>query len=397
MRKVFLFAGLLFIALHGFALEKLSDQATGALFNQEIGKLRFIYDHASDSQKRLIEKALYGSLMDLDNLEYEQIRAGITASNDDFNKILNRHLAVKEIGITKEVSKLTSEGLKEYLLKYPKREGVITSYLYDVIFNNLDSITYRELDYLNRTLSYQAIKDNISIRTGERAGMVRSSAAKYCELEQQHTQLLSTLLKMAAWQYFNSQYQTVAKAYSNIGIVPDSQSDIDRQFRSIVNSCLKAGEFKKQLNVVVDMYCRHINNSRLAYADEAKISNYPLMQLNVPDIKDFSFSSSPAILAKIPKARKDFVDSRETAGTIASIANIFLPSIVTNIGKGLYDMYAVGELADSEVAARKELMQDAYDQLSNKIDNYCNNIFSNITNQARANNKKFIEYVANYK
>ena len=71
--------------------------------------------------------------------------------------------------------------------------------------------------------------------------------------------------------------------------------------------------------------------------------------------------------------------------------------MISTIGKGLYDMYAVNDLANEEVAARRELLESGYSQLSDKIDSYIETLSSLIVNQTNANHTKFINYVSSYK
>ena len=198
-------------------------------------------------------------------------------------------------------------------------------------------------------------------------------------------------------QYFDAAYKNAAESYSYVSIVPDSPSEIDRQLKRIVNQVFSSNELRRTMTTITNKYCEAINSARKEYAKDANITGYPKMTLTIPEAKDLTFTNNSATLAKIPQARQDFVRSRETAGTVASIASMFVGGLVSNIGKGLYDMYAVSELADSEVSARKELLKSGYEQLEERVSDYGLSTAKNIVNQSKLNHTQFIDYVSNYK
>lgn len=348
---------IIFGYLSGAARNVCSDKALNAIKSKDLSVLHLIYNSESPSQRSAIENALYGALINLDDLTYEQLVAGDFGTDDMFDKIISRHLSAKEAEITKIISLMSAEEIGEYVTQYPQRDKVVSSYLTSVVFENLDSISYRELEYLNRKLQYPEIKETFSARSGERHLMVRDAIRDYCSIEAQYSQLLNDLIRIAAFQYLNAQFSNIASSYSLIDIVPDSPQEIDRQIKQIVYNCFSAKDFKKSLNVIVAKYCKAINSARGKYAEAANIKGYPLMSIIISDIKDITFTNDPVTLSKIPKARQDFIDSREAAGAVASIASCFVGRIISTVGKGLYDIYAVEELADQEVTLRKELLK----------------------------------------
>ena len=204
------------------------------------------------------------------------------------------------------------------------------------------------------------------------------------------------LLQAGAWQYLYNRFEGVAKSYSQIGIVSDDPYYIGSQFRQIVQSYFTSADFSKQLNNIVKSYNTNINKARAEYASSANITNYPLSDIKAPAMGSFSYSDDYDILCLVPKARSSFVESRQTASTVASIASFFVGSLTSTIGKGLFDMYAASSLADSEIGAREKLMDDVYFKLKRIISDYCDNVSVNIDKQIKANQSKFVDYVKKY-
>lgn len=385
-----------FIASGAYGQIIMSESAWDALEAHDLRSLHSIYQQASKQQKSVIENALYSSIINLDDLSYEQLKRGLTGADDGFNAILNRHILDKENEIIKEITKYSAEELIEYNRKYPGRKELVDMYLTSVVKPNADQISYKELSYLNRKLPALGLESNVQARSQEKAGMIREEVATYCKFEKEHTEILKQLVAVACGQYMSSNYKKLAKEYSKIGIVPDNGAEIEKQYRSVVAQCLRTKELQSHIKKMVDKYCAAINSARAEYAKEANITGYPVMSIQVPEMKSFSFKLGNDLLNKIPTARKDFVESRQTVGTIASVAgSLFnLGWVTTAIGKGLYDMYAVGELADKEINARKDIMSKSYQQMNNALNVYINNLKGSIANQIDANNKKFIEYVS---
>ncbi len=396
MNRFLLLVLLIFGFTNSYALQSLSEEVYDAFFKQDLKQLHILYGKSTDKERQAIEKALYSHMINLDNFTYENLRDAQSGTDDGFNKILQRHINVKELEILKEISTKTPEDLKTYTSKYPKRANLAVDYLNSVILNNLDSISYKELDYLNRILTNPELKTQLTSRSSERKIMVREAISAYSNLEYKNIVLLKDLLDLATLQYFNTKYKTIARAYSSIGIVPDDPEEIDNQFRRIVKAAFSSKELNSILNNIITKYCSTINSARANYALNADITGYPVMKLSIPNLSGLTYMADYSILSKIPQARMDFTESRETAGTVASIASWFVGSLASTIGQGLYDMYAVEKLADKEIATREEIMTHAYEQLKNKINEYINNISQHITNQAFDDYNKFINYVTNY-
>ena len=370
-----------------------------ALKNQDLANLHSIYNSESESGKKNIENLLYGSFLNLDDLTYEQLIVGMSNNGDPFDQIIDRHLYSKKLEITKHISTLTAEEFNSYIQQYPRRRDIALEFLTSVVFNNLDSITYREVDYLGRTLKNREFTTNTESRTADKNQMVRDAVKEYCNIEAKYTALLNDLICIAAMQYLDASYKNVANSYSTIAIVPDTPGEIDRQLKGIVYNVVSSKQLRSTLTAIANKYCEAINSARGEFAKAANITGYPKMSLTIPEAKDLTFTSNSSTLSKIPQARQEFVSSRQTVSTIANIASCIglIGSVVSTIGKGLYDMYAVSELADSEVAARKELLQSGYNQLEGKVASYGQAAAKNILNQSKINHNKFVDYVSSYK
>lgn len=387
---VFFFFGLGIVS----AQDNLPEETWNALESRNLLLLHTKYRHATKEQKTLIENALYSSLIDLDKLTYEELRQGLTNSNDNFETIIQTHLLNTENEILREISKYSAEELIEYIQMYPQRKILVDLYLSSVVQPNVDSISYEELSYLNRLLPTLGLEGKLSARENEKKKFVRERVWRYCKFEKEHTEMLKELLTIACHQYLGTNYKKFARDYAKIGIVPDNGSAIEKQYRGVIARSINAKDMQNQIKKIVDGYCASINSARAEYAKEADISGYPQMSIQVPEIKAFPLKFSNDLLSKIPIARRDFVDSRKTAGTVANVASWLGLGFVAHIGKGLYDMYAVGELADKEINARKEMMGVSYEQMKNFVEEYTKSLKKNIEAQVVANNNKFVEYVS---
>ncbi len=391
---------LFLITLCGGVADAQSDLSSAALdyiFRRDLKALHQLYKTQDRQQQLAIENAFYGPLINLDNLTYEQLKAALDDSTDGFNQIISRHLIAKENAIIDEVSDLTVEELYDYHKRYPERSDIVDLFLLSVVKPGVDSISYEELSYIDRQIPALQLSDKLSARASERIGMVRGNSQSYLRHEQADTQVLADLLRMTCSKYVALNYQKVPYAYSKIGIVPDNPAAIDKQFRMVVNEFLKSKELNSQLKKIVNIYCKSINKARAAFAKEAGITGYPQMSVTIPEFKGFTYSLGNDLLSGVPAARKDFYESRESAGSVIGVVGSLLGfgDIAQGIAKGIYDMSAVDGLADKEIAVRKEMVATAYNQITYNMQPYIRSLIASIESQISANQKKFIDYVAN--
>lgn len=395
MNKLFITSCFLLAAFSVKA--QFTEEAKTALQKQDIGLLEYRYRIGFDDEKAYIIDAMCNNGILWDNMTYEQLlEIESNQSNDPFYKIVSLQLRQKEQEILNCIDTLDAERIDMYCQLFPKRAALVASHLDKVLTNHLDSILYVQLDYLYRNLhiaGYAEISKAYNSRMEERYALLRSKVNDYCQIEASYRDQLVFLLQAGAWQYLYNRFEGVAKSYSQIGIVSDEPYYIASQFRQIVHSYFTSTDFSKQLNNIVKSYNANINMAREEYAISANITDYPLSDIKAPALNSFSYSDDYDILWKVPEARASFVESRQTASTVASIASFFVGSLTSTIGQGLFDLYAASSLAESEIGARKELMDDVYGKLQRIIENYCDNVSASIDKQINANQTEFVDYV----
>lgn len=400
-QKVRIFFLTVFLCLISININaQLSNEAKKSLYEQDLQQLKRIYLYSSENQKKLIEDAMCNSLVNWENFTYEQLLDVKSSEVNNFQDILKQQAIIKEQQIISDVIDLDAELIDLYLSHFPKRTEVVNSYLSNVLFPKLDSLPYSQVVYLYRNLSMcnkELLETNLRKRDREIIVMVKSKLDDYCKIEASYKDRLVLILQIGAWQYLNNRFQGVASAYSKIGIVSDSSQDIANQFKGIVHAYLTSEDFAQQLKTEVDIYNNAVNKARSEYAKMANIEGYPLSDLTVPDIGNFSYIDNYEILNLIPKARLDFVQSRDLVDGIGSIASWLVGPFWSTVGEGLFDMYAVSVLADDEINARKELMKDVYSQLEEITSQYTVVLSLKISEQIENNQLKFKSYVQNYK
>ena len=205
------------------------------------------------------------------------------------------------------------------------------------------------------------------------------------------------VLRYRSWQYFIVRYKNVANIYSQIGIVPSDPDQIASQYNNIVQTCFTKEDFKKQLKKDIDAYNKAINSARSEYANMAGIKDYIKSDITIPNIGSFSIKPNLSIARKISTARNNYESSRGTAKTVARIASFFVGTTLSSIGRGLYDLSAVSDLAEQEMLIRREYMRNVYNQLHKVFENYYRTIDKEISSQIQTNNLKFKNYVKSQK
>ncbi len=400
MKKRLLVLPLLLVVLSNYA--QLTNSAKFAIINQDLESLKKEYLASNDECQKSIVDAISNNAINWAGLTYEQIIAVVNLSkpDDPFDMILNQQLKKKEFEIINTLKDLDAEQIGLYSQYFPNRTGVIVNFMNDVLTENLDSIPYMQLDYLQRKLHINGydsiIEQSYNMRSAERIKMVRDHLDKYCIIEASYRDRLVFLLRATAWKYLYKRFEGVCESYSQIGIVSDIPYYIGEQFRDIVDAYFTSKDFTKQLKRTVDSYNASINKSRAKFATDADIVGYPQSTITVPPVPSFAYKDDYDILNIVPNARQSFIDSRETAGTIANIASFFVGSLVSTIGKGLFDLNAASKLAEDEIEGRRKLMDDVFHKLCINIENYCNRISSDIDTQIKNNQLKFKSYVQSY-
>ncbi len=373
------------------------EQIRNEIAKCDLGGLVTLYN-TNSSLTSEIEDAIDGYL-DWNDYSYEQVKAAYDkCQNKDcyLKKELERVSTDKECDIYQYFSTITPEQLALYPQIFPNRKDLVDNFVNNILSNSLSEISYNDLMSLDVALDgieIPELKKSLQVRSPEKSSLARGKIDDYIKYETSYKNKLLFVLRYRSWQYFIVRYKNVAKIYSQIGIVPADPEQMALQYSQIVQTCFTQKDFKKQLQKDIDAYNKAINNARSEFANMAGIKDYTRSNIKVPNIGSFSIKPNLSIARKIPDARNDFESSRSTAKTIAGIASFFVGTIASSIGRGLYDMNLVSELATKEMTIRKEYMRNAYNQLHKVFEGYYRTIDKEIVSQISANNLKFKNYV----
>ena len=272
---------------------------------------------------------------------------------------------------------------------------MVDDYLAAMFSTGLDKLSFDELLYLDSNLpANDSVKQALNLQKNKSFAKVKGAIDTYCNLEAEFIDKLIFILEYRSWQYLIARHKQVVNYYSQVGIVSDYVYDIVEQYNGIVRSCFSSGDLNRQLQKEVTAYSTAINNARARYTALANLTgDYPKFNIKLPSIGNFPIKSNMEIAGRIPAAREDFVSSRQTADAVSSIASWFVGGLASAIGKGLFDIYAVDELAESEYKARYAYIEDVYNQLEAIFLNYFNQLEKSTRSQMLDNQKIFKSYV----
>ena len=377
------------------------DKIRGLIINKDLIGLVSYYNLNPDS-KIEIEDAIDGYL-NWDEYTYEQVKTAFESCqiNDSYlRKELGRVIIDKECELYQFFSTITPEQLFVWSQLYPKRKDLIENFLTNILYKGLGQQTYVELMSLESGLTgleVSELKKALQERKDEKASLVKEKIDDYAKFEMSYKNRLLFVLRYRSWQYFIVRYKNVANIYSQIGIVPGDPGQMASQYNNIVQTCFTKEDFKKQLKKDIDAYNNAINSARSEYANMAGIKDYVKSDITIPNIGSFSIKPNLSIAKKISNARNNYESSRGTAKTVAGIASFFVGSTISNIGRGLYDLSAVSDLANAEMQIRREYMRNVYNQLHKVFESYYRTIDKEISSQIQTNNLKFKNYVKSQK
>ena len=355
------------------------------------------YNNHSEARSEIEDAFDY--FVDWQTMTYERVHDlnlhCTSEGNTPLKALFQRVLKQKEIAVVKEVAELTAEQMCIYLANYPKRVKIVETYFNNALNYSLDSLTYEELLYVQTNFhENKEVDRQMKQRHIEGAIHIKNAVETYCKLEASYTDRLLFILKYRAWQYLVSRHKTAVNYYSKVGIVDDHAKSIVNQYNGIIHSCFSADDLNKQLSKDISAYVTAINNARTHFAAMAELpDDFPKAEIKLPSIGNFPIRSNMDIANRIPAARKDFVSSRKTAGTIASVASWFIGGIASAIGKGLYDIYAVDDLAETEYNTRRDYIADVCNQLQSIFQDYYNTLDTSILKQISDNQNSFRNYV----
>lgn len=396
MTKRFIFITLYLIAPFCNLFAQNRDIIRNEITKGDLDALISLYNN-NPSLSSEIEDAIDGYL-NWDYFTYEQVKTAYSKciDNNNLKKELERVKIDKECDIYNYLSTITPEQLVLYSQLFPGRKELINHFLNDILYKDLERNSYSDLISLEtelKGLEISKLRKELQIRENEKAPMIRKKIDNYAKYEMDYRNRLLFVLRYRSWQYFIVRYKNVAKIYSQIGIVPGDPYLMASQFNNIIQFCFSKDDFKKQLKKDVDAYNKAINGARSEFVSMAGIKDYVKSDIKVPNIGNFMTKPNLPIASKISDARQNFESSRSTASAVAGVATLFVGSTISSIGKGLYDLSAVSDLAQAEMQIRREYMRDAYNQLHKVFESYYRTIDKEITNQITSNNQKFKNYV----
>ena len=378
-----------------------NDKIRGYIIEKDLIGLVLYYNYNPDS-KNEIEDAIDGYL-NWDDYTYEQVKTAYECcqiNDSNLKKELGRVIVDKECELYQFFSTITPEQLVSFSQDFPQRKDIIDNFLTKILYKGLEQHTYAELMSLESGLTGlkpSGLNEMLKSRENEKTSFIREKVEDYSKYEMYFKNRLLFVLRYRSWQYFIVRYKNVAKIYSQIGIVPGDPDQMASQYQSIVQTCFTKEDFKKQLKKDIDAYNNAINSARREYANMAGIKDYTKSDITIPNIGSFSIKPNLSIASKISKARNNYESSRGAAKTVAGIASFFVGSTISSIGRGLYDLKAVSDLAEQEMLIRREYMRNVYNQLHKVFESYYRTIDKEISSQIQTNNLKFKNYVKSQK
>ena len=137
------------------------------------------------------------TVVDWEQIPYEKLIAIRNGGNTQFDSLVEYYVAEKEIEIIRYVMRSSAEELGKYIDMYPRRLPAIHNFMQRVFFASLDSLSYEELDYLNRKFDYpymSEIKKSVAARSDERFEFAKSNIDEYCSIERAYRDAKITIL-----------------------------------------------------------------------------------------------------------------------------------------------------------------------------------------------------------
>lgn len=330
-------------------------------------------------------------------LTYEDLQEILLLCKGDstLTHYFNPLLARQEYLIIKELCVMTPDIFLSYVKKYPQRKQLLYETLGANIVAQRHNLSVAELLFVQHKipdLQPQVMANEIASRGAEMQKIIRDSIDNYMQVEQMQSDLFYYVLERKTYTYVCVKYEQVCYRYANIADVPNSTDEIEEQFMAIVRQCFNGKELQEYLQLEADAYCEHINAARKNYCRSAGVNKYLPLKLSVPEIT-FSFYSDREILAKIPKARTDYTENRETVSQIAGVAGFIFGGITTLIAKGVAD-YLVGDnLTDKIINARLQYVDEAFTSLQERAISDTEVIIEDIQKQIENNEHKFSKVI----
>ena len=330
---------------------------------------------------------------DYSSLSYEDLISIKNHYKNDsiMSQFFNPMLAEREYEIITELCSMNPQDFNTYIEEHPQRKALLYDALGTSIVAQKHNLSVQELLYIQYSLPLlepTIIEKEISERGTEIQKIIREHLEDYVRLEHEQSKLFFYVLERKVYTYVCLKYEQVCYQYATISDVPNTTDAIETQFQSIFQQCFQSKELQEYLQLEANAYCEHINSARNKYCKSAGINKYLPLQLSVPEIQ-FAFFSDRDIISKIPQAREDYKENRETVNSVSSVAGFLFGGLTKIIAKGIGD-YLVGDnLTDKIINARLQYVDEAFISMQNDVIESTANIKENLNEQFITNENKF--------
>lgn len=329
----------------------------------------------------------------LNKLSYEEILSLMenTSNAPKLRGYLQKFVSAREQEIREQVDDLSLENLKRYVQHFPNRKFLVDDYLASTLGKSLKDLSFLELAYVNSTLpefQHTAIESEMSTRMDERHNIMSKNVGKFIQSERKESDQIRYMLELITWSYFVEAHKQLTTAYSQIGMVSDDAYIASSQYQNLMRACFNPTRLQDMLQTQVNKYCEQINKARKDYADMAGKKSYVKMSYKVPTGSIYTNVYCES-LWNIAKARRDFLENRQTSNSISGVAGFFLGGLVGLITKGIGDYVSISSLADDEYEARLQHVQVVHDALRDNFQRYTNDVITGFNNALTKNEKDY--------
>lgn len=384
-------------AAYSQKISKIDTEAIDRAFlKQDINTLISLHTADASDLNKKIEDFLFVRI-DYKEYTYEQILEFCKLSNN--NNILNREFkrikADKELEIIEYVSQLTTEQLTQYLRHFKERKPIVDLYIHNTIQQNIDSLSYLELSYIERKSEFsfmEEIKRKKEEKKSEISQIFKNELNNYCDIEERQLPKLFYILKYKALNYIYSSFSQIAKRYSNVEL-PDYPNEMIQQFDNIMNSHLDTQELNDTLQQEVDLFCQRINSTRTFYLQQVGNPNSFNWTIQIPPLHSFEYKYNKSYFHEIANIRDKLLESQKETSTWSNILGFFTGW--AGVGKALLDMGSISDEAKQEVQLRKDYIFSIVSSLESSIEKYCIEIENDIKRNYHINQNEFKKHVSN--
>lgn len=399
MKKILIFTVSL-LCYFVVGAEEVWDSDVFALWsNRDISGLVVNLSHHPENRTDIIDALILLDDQEFEKLSYEQLNTIINYCKNDsvvcpmFIPFQQKRFAE----LVSDISKQTPKELVQYAKKYPTLASDVYNLLGSAIVANKKNIKLQELLYLQYqfpTLMEKEVEKEVKTRNKELQNILWFNANKYFAAEKEQSELLLYVLERKVYSYLYLKYSLICYEYAQIGDVPNDVNSIEREFDKIVKKNIRSNELMNYLQLEADAYCDVINQTRKGYCVSAGIPKYVQLDVSVPPLS-FKYFSDRDLLAKIPQARKDYLENREDASTVADVAGFFFGSFAKLVVNGVGDYLVADNLADKIINARLLYVDEVFNSMHEYIEKEVDTMIMDVITQISNNERSYVESIYN--